>query len=58
MGEFRHEPDQPRQLRTDADDDAPLTADEAAVAGITQPVYGDDSTNPNADDERDAHGST
>ncbi len=51
----RHDPDVPRQLHTEADDDASLSREEATVAGITQPVYGDDSTNPNADDTRDAH---
>jgi hypothetical protein len=49
----------PRQLRTQADNEEPLTRAEADVAGITttpEMVYGDDSTNPNEDDQRDAHG--
>jgi len=47
----------PRQLRTQADDDRPLTADEARAGGIraAQIVYGDTDVNPNADDQRDAH---
>jgi hypothetical protein len=55
-GETDDAPDSgmPRQLRTQADDEDALSADEAAVGGITQPVYGDDSTNPNEDDQRDA----
>jgi hypothetical protein len=44
----------PRQLRTQADGEDALSAEEAAAGGITQPVYGDDSTNPNEDDTRDA----
>jgi hypothetical protein len=47
----------PRQLRTQADNDRPLSAEEATVAGIrsAQIVYGDTDENPNADDQRDAH---
>jgi hypothetical protein len=48
----------PRQLRTQADDERPLTRAEADVAGISptpETVYGDDSTFPNEDDERDSH---
>jgi len=47
----------PRQLRTQVDNDRPLSAEEAAVAGIrsAQIVYGDTGENPNADDQRDAH---
>jgi len=47
----------PRQLRTQADDERPLTAEEARVAGMraAQIVYGDTDENPNADDQRDAH---
>jgi hypothetical protein len=47
----------PRQLRTQADNDPPLSAEEATVAGIrnAQIVYGDTDENPNADDQRDAH---
>jgi hypothetical protein len=41
----------PRQLRTQADDEEPLTRAEAGVAGITVPVYGEDSTNPNGRDD-------
>ncbi len=51
--------DTPRELHTEADDERPLTRAEADVAGISRTpsvVYGDDSSNPNADDERDAHG--
>jgi hypothetical protein len=44
----------PRQLRTQADGETPLSRAEADVAGITAPVYGDDDMNPNADDQRDA----
>jgi hypothetical protein len=48
----------PRQLRTQADRDEPLTRREADVAGISptpEVVYGDDSIQPNEDDERDYH---
>ena len=59
-GETDDHPDSgmPRQLRTQADGERPLTRAEADIAGITpssESVYGDDSSNPNADDERDAH---
>ncbi len=48
--------DNPGELHTRADDEAPLTHREAEVAGIVpgMVVYGDDSINPNADDRRDA----
>ena len=48
----------PRQLRTQADKERPLSRREADVAGIgptPETVYGDDSTFPNPDDQRDAH---
>lgn len=48
----------PRQLRTQADNERPLTRKEADVAGISQTpevVYGDDSLEPNEEDQRDAH---
>ncbi len=47
--------DDPAELRTEADDDAPLSLDEAKVAGMvkTDIVYGDSSINPNADDQND-----
>jgi hypothetical protein len=48
----------PRQLRTQADNEQPLTRQEAEVAGFTdtpETVYGDDSAFPNADDTRDEH---
>jgi hypothetical protein len=44
----------PRELRTQADDEAPLSRAEADVAGLTAPVYGDTDMDPNADDQRDA----
>ncbi len=46
----------PRQLRTQADDDAPLSRAEADVAGIsTTPsvVYGESDEDQNRDDQRD-----
>jgi hypothetical protein len=50
--------DQPRQLRTQADNDRPLTRAEAAVAGMTmhpEVVYGESDEDPNRDDQIDAH---
>lgn len=52
------EPDDPRALHTQADLDRPLSRREADVAGISptpETVYGDDSLEPNEDDQRDAH---
>lgn len=51
-----HDPDDPVELHTVADDERPLSRAEAAVAGILpgMVVYGDDSIEPNADDHRDA----
>ena len=46
----------PRQLRSQGDDEAPLSRAEADVAGISttpQVVYGDTDENPNADDQAD-----
>ena len=53
----RPESDMPHQLRTQADNDLPLTAAEARVAGLSaaEIVYGDTDMNPNADDQRDAN---
>ena len=51
----------PRELRTQADKDRALTRKEADVAGISptpEVVYGDDSYQPNEDDQRDAHRET
>ena len=47
--------DAPDELHTQADDEAPLSHQEAEVAGIVpgMVVYGDDSIEPNADDHRD-----
>jgi hypothetical protein len=50
----RRDPDDPVELHSPGDRLRPLTALEAEVAGITKPVYGDDSSNPNADDKRDS----
>jgi hypothetical protein len=46
----------PEELSTVADDETPLSRDEAVVAGIVpgMVVYGDSSIEPNADDHRDA----
>lgn len=47
-----------RQLRTQADNERPLSRHEADVAGITatpETVYGEGSLNPNAADQREAH---
>jgi hypothetical protein len=55
----RPESDMPRELHTQADNEEPLTRAEADVAGITttpEMVYGDTSMDPNAEDQRDAHG--
>jgi hypothetical protein len=48
--------DDPRQLRTEADDEPALSHAEAEVAGIVpgMAVYGDSSLDPNADDKRDS----
>lgn len=49
----------PRQLRTQNEGDSALTREEADVAGISvtpEVVYGDDSAQPNEDDQRDVHG--
>ena len=47
--------DNPEELRTEADDTAPLSNEEAKVAGMvkTDIVYGDSSIDPNADDRSD-----
>lgn len=48
----------PRQLRTQADDDAPLSRPEADVAGISATPsvsYAGDDYAQNAEDQRDAH---
>ncbi len=48
----------PRQLRTQADDDAPLTRREADAAGISptpEVVYADSDEDPNRDDQRDVN---
>jgi hypothetical protein len=48
----------PRQLRTQADDEPPLSRREADVAGISPTpltVYGDTDEDQNRDDLRDAH---
>jgi hypothetical protein len=54
----RRDSDEPRPLHSLADKERPLSRREADVAGISQTpetVYGDDSTEPNSDDQRDAH---
>ncbi len=46
----------PRQLRTQADDERPLSRAEADVAGITttpQVVYGESDEDPNREDQTD-----
>jgi hypothetical protein len=46
----------PRQLRTQADDEAPLSRREAEVAGLipgTGPIYGESSETEVDDDRRD-----
>jgi hypothetical protein len=48
----------PRQLRTLADDETPLSRAEADVAGISvtpEVVYGESGEDQNRDDQRDAH---
>ena len=48
----------PRQLRTQGDDEAPLSRREADVAGISmtpEVVYGESDEDQNRDDQRDAH---
>lgn len=48
----------PRQLRTQADDDTPLSRAEADVAGISPTpsvVYAGDDDAENPEDQRDAH---
>jgi hypothetical protein len=54
--ELGNDPDDPTELSTVADDERPLTHEEAIVAGIVpgMAVYGDSSQEPNADDHRDA----
>jgi hypothetical protein len=48
--------DNPGELHTQADDEQPLSREEAAVAGMLPGliVYGDSSIEPNADDHRDS----
>jgi hypothetical protein len=50
------ESNDPSELHTVADDERPLSHEEAAVAGILPglAVYGDSSIEPNEDDHRDA----
>ena len=53
----RAKSDQPRALRTQADNDRPLSRREAEVAGLTVdsgPVYGESSNQETSDDRRDA----
>ncbi len=52
--------DDPAELRTQADDDPPLSRREAEVAGMIkgQIVYGDASIEPNADDHADSERAT
>jgi hypothetical protein len=48
----------PRQLRTQADDEPPLSRAEADAAGISptpEVVYADTDENENVEDRRDAH---
>jgi hypothetical protein len=48
----------PRQLRTQADDEEPLSRAEADAAGISLTpgvVYGDSDEDPNRDDQRDVN---
>ncbi|HTV73390.1 MAG TPA: hypothetical protein VME66_06795 [Candidatus Acidoferrales bacterium] len=50
--------ERPRPLHTQADNEPPLSRAEAEVAGLTgdpEVVYGDDSLEPNEEDQRDAH---
>ncbi len=48
--------DDPTELHTEADGEAPLSEREAEVAGMVKGliVYGDASVEPNADDHADA----
>lgn len=41
----------PRQLRTQADNETPLTRSQADAGGVTQPVYGEASGEP--DEQKD-----
>jgi hypothetical protein len=53
------ESDVPQPLHTVADKLPPLNRPEADVAGISPTpatVYGENTTQPNSDDQRDAHG--
>jgi hypothetical protein len=59
-GEVTDRPDSgmPRQLRTQADDEPPLSRAEADAAGISttpEVVYGESDEDPNRDDQRDAN---
>jgi hypothetical protein len=48
----------PRQLRTQGDDEGPLSRREADVAGVSQTpevVYGESDADQNREDQRDAH---
>jgi hypothetical protein len=48
----------PRQLRSQGDDEDPLSRREADVAGVSptpEVVYGDSDEDQNRDDQRDAH---
>ncbi len=48
----------PRELRTQADNEQPLSRREADVAGISttpEVVYGESDEDENRDDQRDAH---
>ena len=50
--------DAPRQLRTQNENDAPLSRAEADVAGISETpsvIYGESDENQNAEDVADAH---
>jgi hypothetical protein len=50
--------ERPRPLHTQWDNKPPLSRPEAEVAGLTENpevVYGDDSLEPNEEDQRDAH---
>jgi hypothetical protein len=51
--------ERPKPLHTQADKERPLTRLEAEVAGLTENpevVYGEDSLEPNEEDQRDVHG--
>jgi len=48
----------PRELHTQADDEPPLTFEEARAAGMTTTpdvVYGDTDADPNREDQQFAH---